>query len=190
MQPFPKFCDQCGSDQLQSLTPEGDNRERIVCPQCQTTHYRNPKLVVGCLALYEGKILLCRRAIEPRKGFWNLPAGFMENDETVEAGAAREVLEESGAVVDIQRLHSVYSVLHANQIYMLFLAHLRSPQVHSTSETLEARLFAPEEIPFDELAFLSNHFTLRRYLDNPNFAGTHIGNSVQTLAEMQQLKKS
>ncbi len=183
------FCPQCSSADLRRLTPKDDNRERIVCGACETVHYQNPKIVVGCLAFYEGKILLCRRAIEPRKGFWNLPAGFMENDETVEAGAAREVEEESGAKVDILRLHSVYSVLHANQIYMIFLANLQSPKVGATSETLESRLFALDEIPFEELAFFSNHFALRRYLAQPDFAGAHLGDSLQFLAEMQQLKK-
>jgi ADP-ribose pyrophosphatase YjhB (NUDIX family) len=172
-----KYCSHCGSANLTLRTPSDDNRPRIICSDCQTVHYQNPKIVVGCLAFWEGKILLCRRAIEPRRGLWNLPAGFMENTEATDVGAAREVLEESGAVVDILRLHSVYSVLHANQVYMIFLANLQKPIFTEAPETLESRLFAIDEIPWDELAFNSNHFALRRYTANPDFTGVHLGDS-------------
>jgi ADP-ribose pyrophosphatase YjhB (NUDIX family) len=173
-----KYCSECGSVNIVSQIPDLDNRLRHVCGECSVIHYQNPKIITGCIALWEGKILLCRRAIEPRKGFWNLPAGFMENDETPAQGAIREVMEESGAEVDIVGLHSVYAVLHANQIYMMFLAKLRSPQFLESPETLESRLFAPEDIPWEEIAFFSNRFGLKHYLAAPDFAGVHLGDSV------------
>ena len=152
-----------------------DNMLRTVCAQCQSIFYENPKIIVGCIATYKNKVLLCRRAIEPRKGYWNLPAGFMENHETVQLGAAREVLEEAGVQAEIQHLHTVYSVLPVNQVYMIFKAELTSNAVGETIETLESRLFDIHEIPFQDLAFHANVFALQAYVQNPFSKEVHIG---------------
>ena len=173
------FCSNCGTSDLKFKIPEGDTRMRYHCETCNTIHYQNPKIVVGCLPIYEDKLLLCRRNIEPRKGYWNLPAGFMENNETVEEGAKREVWEEVCAEVILDRLFIVFNILPVNQVYMIFLAQLPNLNFSAGDETLEARLFAPHEIPFDELAFQSNHFTLHKYLENPNYQGIHIGETTE-----------
>ena len=171
------YCSQCGHGPLDFRQPEGDNRKRYICSNCNTVHYQNPKIVAGCLAFYEGKVLLCRRGIEPRKGKWNFPAGFMENKETVKEGAAREVWEEANAKVEIERLHTVYNITHVNQVYMVFLAKLLEPVFSIGEETLEVRLFELDEIPWDELAFHSNIFALKKYLENPDYKGVHHGDN-------------
>ncbi len=158
------FCSHCGSGELRQEIPPGDNRLRHYCPGCGTIHYQNPNMVVGCLPIFEGQILLCRRAIEPRKGFWNLPAGYLENGETVEEGALRELCEEAGAEATIIRLHTLFNLPTVNQVYLFFLAHLASPRFDGGEESLEVRLFRPEEIPFEEMAFASSAFAIRQYL--------------------------
>lgn len=168
------FCSHCGSGRLTFRIPEGDTRPRFCCEACGTIHYQNPLVVVGAIARWEGRILLCRRAIEPRAGYWNLPAGFLENGETLAQGAARETLEEAGATIEIERLHSVYDIPHVRQLYVFFLANMHSKAFESGPESLETALFLPEEIPFDDLAFTSNHYALRRYIEMPEFAGVHI----------------
>ena len=159
------FCSHCGSNRLLLHIPKGDNRPRYQCQDCESIFYSNPKIILGCLPIYKGKILLARRAIEPRYGKWNLPAGFMENGETVEQGALRELKEETGLEGRIVELFSVYSVLHAHQVYLIFLVELLNDAFENTAETLENRLFRPEEIPWKEIAFSSNTFCLQRYLD-------------------------
>jgi ADP-ribose pyrophosphatase YjhB (NUDIX family) len=170
-----KYCSNCGSEHLKELIPAGDNRPRLVCMSCQTIFYSNPKIVVGCLALYEGKILLCRRGIEPRYGKWNLPAGFMENGETVEEGALRELVEETGAKGRLVGLQSVFNVLRAQQVYLTFLVDLLEINFIDCTETLESKLFHPSEIPWEELAFHSNRFALEHYLANPQNREVGIG---------------
>lgn len=157
--------------------PPGDNRERLCCDNCAAIHYRNPKIVVGCLPIWEGKILLCKRAIEPRIGLWGLPAGYMENKETVEAGALRETLEESGAEVDIVRMHAIYNIPRISQVYIFFLAQMRSSFLDPGEESLDARLFLPEEIPYKEMAFPSSTFAIKRYLQDvtDGFKTVHLG---------------
>ncbi len=157
------FCSHCGSDQLEFRVPEGDNRPRHVCSNCGVIHYSNPKIVTGCLPIWEHKVLLARRAIEPRKGYWNVPSGYMENGETVEQGAAREVWEETLAKVQELRLHTVFSIPHINQVYIHFLAELNDPDFGVGEESLDVRLFAEEEIPWKEIAFTSSVFTLERF---------------------------
>lgn len=171
------FCSNCGSDSLEFKIPEGDNYARFVCNNCGTIHYQNPKIIVGCLALHQEQVLLCRRAIEPRYGFWNLPGGFMENGETVEQGAQRETLEETNASVDIIRLHSVYNIPHVNQVYLHFLANMEEPYFTETSESLEVKLFTPSEIPWDEIAFSSTTFSLQKYFEykETQYPPVHIG---------------
>lgn len=171
------FCSHCGSAQLQFTVPAGDNRPRFVCGQCDTIHYQNPKVVAGCLPIFENKVLLCRRAIAPRQGYWNVPSGYLENGETLEAGAAREVYEEAVAQVANQRLHTVYSIPHINQVYVHFLADLMDGAFAVGEESLECRLFAEAEIPWTEIAFSSSVFSLRKYFaDRQNgVERTHVG---------------
>jgi ADP-ribose pyrophosphatase YjhB (NUDIX family) len=130
---------------------------------------------------------LAKRGIEPRKGKWNLPAGFMENGETVKEGALREVWEETRAKVTLQQLHTVYNILHVDQVYLIFLAHLERPEFEPSDETTDVRLFSFDEIPWGDLAFHSNHFTLRRYLQHPTFEGVHHGNNAAYMAELKSL---
>lgn len=170
------YCSTCGSKNLEKTVPEGDNRLRIVCSNCGQIHYQNPNMVVGCLPVYKGKILLARRDIEPRKGLWNLPCGFLENEETVEEGAIREVMEETGAEVRLLHLHTVYNLPNAQQVYLIFLAEMTSADfLEITSESSEVGLFDPEEIPWKEMAFSSSAFAIERYLANKHTTQTHFG---------------
>jgi ADP-ribose pyrophosphatase YjhB (NUDIX family) len=159
------FCSQCGA-KVELRIPPGDQRARFVCDSCGTIHYQNPLLVVGCVPLHEGKILLCRRAIEPRRGFWTVPAGFMENGETLQQAAARETLEEALAKVEIGSLLSIVHVLHAHQVHVFFRATLQEPTFGAGIESLETALFDPKDIPWADIAFPSTDFTLRRYLED------------------------
>lgn len=143
--------------------PQGDNRERFVCDRCRTVHYQNPNIVAGCIPEWEGKILLCRRAIEPRYGLWTLPAGFMENGETTEQAALRETLEEAGARVRLIGLYSLFSIPHINQVYMLFRGRIEDGVYAAGDETLECELFDADSVPWEELAFPVVRETLIRY---------------------------
>src|SRR6185312_12742980 len=140
-----KFCSACGSPRIERRIPEGDTLPRDVCADCGTIHYQNPKIVVGCLPQWERRILLCRRAIEPRYGLWTLPAGFLENGETLVAGAVRETLEEADARVDVHDLYAVISLPQINQVYMMFRARLLDLAFGPGSESLEVRLFDESE---------------------------------------------
>jgi ADP-ribose pyrophosphatase YjhB (NUDIX family) len=124
-----------------------------VCDVCHTVHYENPKIVVGCIPEKDGRVLLCRRAIEPRLGFWTIPAGFLETGETVAEGARREALEETGSLVEIGDLFSVFNLLPYGQVYLIFRARLVDDGFHPTEESLEVRLFKEEEVPWGDLAF-------------------------------------
>ena len=160
-----KYCSECAA-RVQLRVPPGDHLPRYVCEACGTIHYQNPRLVVGCVPDYEGSILLCRRAIEPRRGFWTVPAGFMENRETLQQAAARESQEEALAEVLIGSLLSVVHVLHAEQVHVFFRASLPQARFAPGPESLEVALVAPQDIPWEELAFRSTDFTLRRYLED------------------------
>ena len=157
-----KYCSECG-DRVSRKTPPGDNLPRWVCDACGTIHYENPKLVVGCIPEWEDRILLCRRAIEPRHGFWTVPAGFMENGETTAEGAARETLEEANARVENLTLYAIYNIPHIDQVYMLFRGRLLDLDFHPGSETLETRLVSETEVPWDALAFATVRNTLKHY---------------------------
>ncbi len=159
------FCTYCGQ-RTETIVPAGDTRPRRVCPACQSVHYENPLVVVGCVPEYAGKILLCRRAIEPRLGFWTVPAGFMENGETLQQAAARETQEEALAKVEIGSLLTVVHVLHAQQVHVFFRATLREPEFGAGVESLETMLVAPGEIPWADIAFPSTDYTLKRYLED------------------------
>ena len=147
-----KFCSQCGGPVEQRI-PQGDNRLRYVCPQCQTIHYQNPRIVAGCLPVWGEQVLLCRRAIEPRKGFWTLPAGFMENGETVEQAAMRETLEEACARVRNLSIYTLINVPHISQVHIFYRAELIDLDFAAGQESLEVRLFDEADIPWSELAF-------------------------------------
>lgn len=157
-----KFCSTCGTP-LELKIPEGDNRPRSCCPGCGAIHYVNPKIVVGTIPSFEGKVLLCKRAIEPRYGFWTLPAGFMELNETTHEGAARETAEEAGASIRLGPLFTMFDVLRAEQVHMFFRAEMTSPEFSAGEESLDVKLFAEEEIPWDELAFKTVTKTLALY---------------------------
>ena len=157
-----KFCSHCGGA-VTLKVPPGDSLPRHVCDACGTIHYQNPKMIVGCIAEWEHRILLCRRAIEPRHGLWTVPAGFMENGETTAQGAARETLEEANARVEVGPLYAMYNIPHINQVYILFRARLLDLDFCAGAETLEARLFDEADIPWDALAFATIRNTLTHY---------------------------
>ncbi|MCZ8237691.1 MAG: NUDIX hydrolase [Leptospiraceae bacterium] len=159
-----KYCSLCGSDQLNFLIPPGDSLPRHICKSCGEIHYSNPKIIVGALPVWEDKILLCKRAIEPRYGKWTLPCGYMENAETVEEGAIRETAEEAKANIKIISLQSVYSIPHINQIYMIFLADLVDLNFSPGEESLEVELYNEEDIPWKEIAFSAVQFSLETFL--------------------------
>jgi len=174
-----KFCQSCGGAVSQRI-PEGDSLPRAVCDACGSIHYQNPKMVVGCLATHGDRILICKRAIEPRYGLWTLPAGFMENNESASEGAAREALEEANARVEIIDLYTVYSIPHISQVYMMFRARLLDADVSPGVESLEVRLAKEEELPWDQLAFAMVRRSLEHFLEDrrrgifvPRFGDIH-----------------
>jgi len=152
-----------GSARFRLQVPRGDDRPRAVCDHCGFVAYVNPKVVVGAVCTHEDRILLCRRDIEPRRGFWTVPAGFLEESETTEQGAAREAREEACAEIEITALLGIYNIAHISQVYILYKAELRSPDVRAGDETSEVRLFRHDEIPWGELAFDSVEWALRRF---------------------------
>lgn len=160
-----KYCSQCG-ESLTHRIPDGDNRPRFVCDSCETIHYQNPKIVTGCLPFYEDKVLLCRRSIAPRAGFWTLPAGFLENGETTEQGALRETVEEANASAEIVSLYTLFNLPHISQVYMFYRARLSNLDFHPGEESLETRLFEQHEIPWEELAFPVVTETLKHYFSD------------------------
>jgi ADP-ribose pyrophosphatase YjhB (NUDIX family) len=160
-----KYCSHCGAP-VHHRIPPGDNLPRYVCDACGTIHYQNPRVVVGCVPEHEERILLCRRGIEPRRGYWTVPAGFMENGETLQQAAAREAREEALAEVAIGSLLSVVHVLHAEQVHVFFRASLPAASYGVGAESLEVMLVRPADIPWADIAFPSTEFTLRRYLED------------------------
>jgi ADP-ribose pyrophosphatase YjhB (NUDIX family) len=158
-----KFCANCGAP-VAKRVPPGDTLPRWVCDQCGEIHYKNPLMVVGSIPEYQGKILLCRRAIEPRYGYWTLPAGFLENDETVGQGAARETLEEAGAKVELGAAFSLISVPRVNQVHVFYCARVLELDFKPGAETLEVALWEEERIPWQEIAFRTVGLTLQRWL--------------------------
>ena len=160
-----KFCSNCGQA-VSTKIPEGDHLPRFVCDACSTIHYQNPRIIAGCIPEWEGKLLLCRRAIEPRRGFWTIPAGFMENGEAVQDAAAREAQEEALADVEIGSLAAMVNVIRAHQVHIVFRARLRNTDFGVGPESLEVGLYEERDIPWAEIAFLSVEFALRRYLED------------------------
>lgn len=158
-----KYCSNCGLPLVYRI-PEGDDRPRFVCEACKTIHYENPKMVVGCIPRWEDGILFCRRAIAPRIGKWTLPAGFLENGETVTEGAKRETLEEARANVIGLKPYTLYNLTFINQVYLMFRGRLADQNFAPGSESLEVRLFKEEEIPWSEIAFPVIRESLRLYV--------------------------
>lgn len=157
-----KFCTSCGSTVALKI-PQGDDRERFVCTGCESIHYINPRVIVGCVPVYEGKVLLCKRAIEPRLGYWTLPAGFMENGETTPEGAARETWEEAEARVSRLELYRLFDVPYISQVYMFYRCDIDNGEFGVGPESLETGLYTEDEIPWDEIAFPVVKETLREY---------------------------
>ena len=158
-----RHCKACGAAVQYRLPDDGDTRERAVCPSCHVVHYENPLNVVGTIPIWNDQVLLCKRNIEPRLGKWTLPAGFMELGETVMQGAARETQEEAGAQFQMLELFSIMNVVRVGQVHFFFRAQLTSPDFDPGHETQEARLFAEQDIPWDDIAFRTVRETLRCY---------------------------
>jgi ADP-ribose pyrophosphatase YjhB (NUDIX family) len=163
------YCPECGSP-VEYIVPPGDTLPRHVCQNCETIHYQNPKLVIGCVAEWKGDILLCRRAIEPRYGLWTLPAGFMENGESTSQAAIRETLEEACARIEIDELFSMVNVPYINQVHLFYRGRLVDTSFGVGTESLETALFSEADVPWTEMAFRSVTLCLRAY-----FADRHAG---------------
>ncbi len=157
------FCSECGHRVVVKI-PAADSRPRFVCENCQTIHYQNPKVICGCIATWQDRILLCRRAIEPRHGFWTLPAGFMENGESCADGARRETLEEAQARVGALELYCLFDIPHIHQIHLMYRGELADADIGAGSESLESVLFAEADLPWLELAFPSIQHTLAHFI--------------------------
>ncbi|MFA9217449.1 MAG: NUDIX hydrolase, partial [Sphingomonadaceae bacterium] len=161
-----KFCSECAHPVALAI-PAGDNRPRYICNQCETIHYQNPKMVLGTIPIWEAdgelQVLLCKRAIEPRHGYWTLPAGFMENNETTSEGALRETHEEAGANIELGPLFSLLNVARVHQVHMFYLATLRDLDFAPGEESLEVQLFTEAEIPWEDLAFPTIQHTLELF---------------------------
>jgi ADP-ribose pyrophosphatase YjhB (NUDIX family) len=160
-----KFCSLCGA-MVVLRVPEGDQHPRHVCTVCGNIHYQNPKLVVGTLPVWENKVLLCRRAIEPRRGYWTLPSGFMEIGESTSEGALRETQEEACARVELIGLYTLINIPHISQVHLLYHARLLNLDFAPGEESLETRLFDEQNIPWSELAFRSVSVSLRHYFSD------------------------
>ena len=160
-----KFCSDCGGD-VSTKVPAGDNRERFVCEACDTVHYINPRIVAGCLPVWEDQVLLCRRANKPRAGYWTLPAGFLENNETIIAGATRETLEEANATVLNLDLYTIFSLPHISQVYLFYRADMAGPEFSPGFESLEVALFREPDIPWEALAFPVIRHTLEHFFSD------------------------
>ncbi|OBX83781.1 NUDIX hydrolase [Moraxella atlantae] len=167
------YCMQCGHA-ADRVIPAGDTRPRLVCPACGYIHYDNPKVINGCVLVHDNKILLCRRAIEPRRGFWTLPAGFMELGETMRDGGNRECMEEAEAQGENLQLYCLYDIPSIGQIHVMFLGTLKNGQFGVGEESLECALFAEQDIPWDDLAFQNVIETLRFYFADRQ-AGATLG---------------
>ena len=165
-----RHCKACGAE-VRYAVPADDNRERAVCTKCGTVHYENPLNVVGTLPVWDDKVLLCRRAIEPRRGLWTLPAGFMELGETTEQGALRETTEESGARVELEGLFSLFNVVRVGQLHLFYRARMIDSHLAPGVESLEAALFDEAEVPWPEIAFRTTQRTLELYFEDRRAGG-------------------
>ena len=160
-----KYCCYCSAELIYDI-PSDDNRYRYICMTCGIVHYQNPKIVAGCIPVWGDQILLCRRAIEPRSGYWTLPAGFMEMGESLEQGAKREAHEEANLELNIKYLHTTYSLPKIGQVYMLYLSEIVNDNYAAMHETSEVKLFSINEIPWDAIAFSAVTFALKNYIED------------------------
>jgi ADP-ribose pyrophosphatase YjhB (NUDIX family) len=176
-----EFCTNCGQNLVFEI-PAGDNRPRHICRHCGKIHYENPRIVAGCVVTYQDSILLCKRAIEPRTGYWTVPAGFMENGETLPEAAARETLEEAMADVEIGVMSTVVDVVRAHQVHIFFEGVIAEPVFGAGEETLEARLFEPDDIPWSEIAFPSVRMALEHHLSirESGFQGLRLNKTAES----------
>lgn len=168
-----KYCSECGYETTTRI-PDGDNRKRHVCDNCPTIHYQNPKNVCGCILAWDNKVLLCKRSIEPRYGYWTLPAGFMENNETTMEGAAREAFEEANATAVNLRLFGLYNLPRISQVYLMFQGELKDGYMKAGEESLEVGLFSEDEVPWSELAFPVVTESLQRYFEDRQNQLVHV----------------
>lgn len=171
-----KFCSNCANP-IQFGEIAGEHIPRYHCPNCKTIHYQNPRVIVGCLPIWEDKVMLCRRGIEPQYGLWNIPGGFMENDETSEEGAVREMWEETYGRVKVLGLHAVFSVVPVNQVHLHYLVELEDLNYSITPESTEIVLFTEGDVPWADIAFASSKFALKRYFEDVKLGlrRTHLG---------------
>ena len=171
-----QHCRVCG-ERTQYRMPAGDNRERAICTACGEIHYENPINVVGTLPVWQDQVLLCRRNIEPRFGLWTLPAGFMELNETTAEGAVRETVEEAGAHIELQELFSVLDVVRAGQVHLFYRARMLDTSLAPGPETIEARLFSEDQVPWDDIAFRTVRDTLQFFFEDRRHGtyGLHVG---------------
>lgn len=191
-----KFCSDCGHPVTYS-TPKGDNRTRAVCAQCHTIHYQNPRIIAGTLPIFKNRVLLCKRAIEPRLGYWTLPAGFMEEGETLEQGAARETLEEAGIKVTCGQLLTSISVPFISQVHIFFHTQMHTAEhADKTSESLEVKLFEFQDIPWDRIAFPTVKRTLEYFLADYDTGelktrvfDIHPNQKIKTIIDNEKLKR-
>lgn len=181
----PRFCPQCGSAKIEFRIPHDDDRERHICADCGHIHYLNPKVVVGTIPVWEDKVLLCKRAIEPRYGFWTLPAGFMEENETLEEGALRETREEAHARVTIEQMYTTLSLPQISQVYVLFRAKLDDLNFSAGTESLDVKLFTEDEVPWDQIAFRTITVSLKHF-----FADRKAGNFQPHVGEIRHPPRS
>lgn len=177
MYPAIRFCSACGA-RVQHLVPPGDNLPRHVCTACHTIHYQNPRMVVGTLPVWENRILLCRRAIEPRRGFWTLPAGFMENGESLEQAAARETAEEAGCEIELGKLFAIVSIPPIHQVHFFYRATLLGPDCNPGEETLETALLHEDEVPWDDLAFHSVRYAIQQFFADRRIQAENLHSTV------------
>lgn len=171
-----KFCSNCATTLVFGEVND-EHLPRYHCPNCGMIHYENPKIIVACLPIWDNKIMLCRRGIEPQLGFWNIPGGFMENKESVESGALREMMEETGCEGTIVGVHSIFTVLPVDQVHTCFLVEMTHFNYTLTPESTEIQLFDEQDIPWSDIAFVSNKFALKRYFEDQKlgFRRTHVG---------------
>jgi ADP-ribose pyrophosphatase YjhB (NUDIX family) len=185
-----KFCSTCGAP-VERRIPVGEDRERFVCTTCGAIHYENPRMVVGCIIEEHGQLLLCKRAIEPRYGYWTLPAGFLELGESTVQGAVRETFEEAGARVQVIAPYAHFDIPHIGQAYIFYRARMITPEFAAGSESLEVKFVKPSEIPWESLAFAAVRYALELYVQDAANAKyrTHHGVVVRDGAAGHQLNE-
>ncbi len=168
------FCSECGSSTIRLKTPKEDNRPRHICEECKAIFYQNPKIVAGCILEWDDKVLLCKRSIEPKLGYWTIPAGFMEKSESVSEAAARESWEEAFARSEALELHSIYTLKYVDQVYMVYRGVLKDGKAKANSETSLTMLCDKQDIPWNGIAFPVVKRSLELYFEDCNQGCFHL----------------